>query len=165
MDNLIRQTPSLTQKNAFERVFGCRYVKSTVCRHRGVWKRADKALKESFERMGTVENALWGEFVKKTDFRREGGSGNGAVGNDRDRHSHPGNVNGNGRVKEQQNEGSVNGNARGGPSGSGRTNGGGMMTNMDFHLPALGLQGLTGHGILGGDVHPPMASLAPGPSG
>ncbi|KAI0688650.1 hypothetical protein BC835DRAFT_1222667, partial [Cytidiella melzeri] len=72
MDDIISQTPSLTQKVAFERVFGCRYVKSTVCRHRGVWKRADKNLKESFKRMGTGERALWGEFVKKTDFRREG---------------------------------------------------------------------------------------------
>lgn len=72
MDELINQTPSLTQKAAFERVFGCRYVKSTVCRHRGVWRRADKNLKESFKRMGKDDRALWGEFVKKTDFRREG---------------------------------------------------------------------------------------------
>lgn len=72
MDELINQTPSLTQKSAFERVFGCRYVKSTVCRHRGVWRRADKGLKETFKRMGKDERALWGEFVKKTDFRREG---------------------------------------------------------------------------------------------
>lgn len=72
MDELINQTPSLTQKAAFERVFGCRYVKSTVCRHRGVWRRADKHLKDTFKRMGKGERALWGEFVKKTDFRREG---------------------------------------------------------------------------------------------
>lgn len=73
MDELVNQTPSLTQKAAFERVFGCRYVKSTVCRHRGVWRKADKALRESFERMGTDERALWGEFVKRTDFRRDKG--------------------------------------------------------------------------------------------
>ncbi|EKM56243.1 uncharacterized protein PHACADRAFT_92809 [Phanerochaete carnosa HHB-10118-sp] len=71
MDKLTAATPSLTQRAAFERVFGCRYVKSTVCRHRGVWKRADGALKDAFVRMGTGEGALWGEFVKKTDFRRE----------------------------------------------------------------------------------------------
>ncbi|KAJ3523593.1 hypothetical protein NM688_g8702 [Phlebia brevispora] len=71
MDELVNQTPSLTQKAAFERVFGCRYVKSTVCRHRGVWRKADKALRESYERMGTDERALWGEFVKRTDFRRD----------------------------------------------------------------------------------------------
>ena len=44
MDKLTAATPSLTQRAAFERVFGCRYVKSTVCRHRGVWKRADAGL-------------------------------------------------------------------------------------------------------------------------
>ncbi|GJE98812.1 hypothetical protein PsYK624_150490 [Phanerochaete sordida] len=71
MDKLTAATPSLTQRSAFERVFGCRYVKSTVCRHRGVWKRADGALKDAFVRMGPGEGALWGEFVKKTDFRRE----------------------------------------------------------------------------------------------
>lgn len=72
MDELIRATPSLTQRAAFERVFGCRYVKSTVCRHRGVWKRADAGLKDGFVRMGAGEGALWNEFVKKTDYRREG---------------------------------------------------------------------------------------------
>ena len=71
MDKLTAATPSLTQRAAFERVFGCRYVKSTVCRHRGVWKRADSGLKDAFVRMGPTESALWGEFVKKTDFRRE----------------------------------------------------------------------------------------------
>lgn len=71
MDKLTAATPSLTQRAAFERVFGCRYVKSTVCRHRGVWKRADAGLKDAFVRMGPGEGALWGEFVKKTDFRRE----------------------------------------------------------------------------------------------
>ncbi len=71
MDELINQSPALTQKAAFERVFGCRYVKSTVCRHRGVWKRSNKGLREQFERMGTDEGALWGEFVKKTDYRRD----------------------------------------------------------------------------------------------
>jgi deoxynucleoside triphosphate triphosphohydrolase SAMHD1 len=72
MDEFIADTPSLTQKTAFERVFRCRYVKSTVCRHRGVWRRADQNLKESFKQMGLIDRALWGEFVKKTDFRRDG---------------------------------------------------------------------------------------------
>src|SRR5258707_8337341 len=42
MDALANAQPSLTQRVAFERVFGCRYVKSTVCRHRAVWRRADE---------------------------------------------------------------------------------------------------------------------------
>ncbi|KAI0075414.1 hypothetical protein K474DRAFT_1664271 [Panus rudis PR-1116 ss-1] len=69
MDAMIAQQPSLTQKVTFERVFGCRYIKSTVCRHRAVWKRADPSLKESYERMGQIERAVWGDFVKKVEGR------------------------------------------------------------------------------------------------
>lgn len=71
MDVLVAQQPSLTQRSAFERVFNCRYVKSTVCRHRGVWRRAPKVLRETFERMGQDERGLWSEFIK----RIEGGTG------------------------------------------------------------------------------------------
>ncbi|KAH9928829.1 uncharacterized protein B0H18DRAFT_998931 [Fomitopsis serialis] len=71
MDVLVAQQPSLTQRTAFERVFHCRYVKSTVCRHRGVWRRAPKELRETFERMGQDERGLWSEFLK----RIEGGTG------------------------------------------------------------------------------------------
>ncbi|KZT67035.1 hypothetical protein DAEQUDRAFT_758426 [Daedalea quercina L-15889] len=71
MDLLVAQHPSLTQRNAFERVFSCRYVKSTVCRHRGVWRRAPKELRETFECMGQDERGLWSEFIK----RIEGGTG------------------------------------------------------------------------------------------
>ncbi|KAI0755995.1 hypothetical protein BC629DRAFT_1552933 [Irpex lacteus] len=77
VDELVSQTPSMTQKAAFERVFKCRYVKSTVCRHRSVWKRADVNLREQFKRMGAVDRALWGEFVKKTGFQREQKAGKG----------------------------------------------------------------------------------------
>lgn len=71
MDALIAQQPSLTQRSAFERIFSCRYVKSTVCRHRGVWRRAPKVLRETFEHMGQDERGLWSEFIK----RIEGGTG------------------------------------------------------------------------------------------
>ncbi|KAH9843542.1 uncharacterized protein C8Q71DRAFT_852077 [Rhodofomes roseus] len=71
MDLLVAQQPSLTQRTAFERVFSCRYVKSTVCRHRGVWRRAPKELRETFERMAQDERGLWSEFIK----RIEGGTG------------------------------------------------------------------------------------------
>lgn len=67
MDNLITQQPSVTQKVAFERVFGCRYIKSTVCRHRAVWKRADPTIKDAFDAMGLDERAVWGDFVKKVE--------------------------------------------------------------------------------------------------
>ena len=72
METLIAQSPtgaSLTQRAAFERVFGSRYVKSTVCRHRGVWKKAQGPLREQFEAMGTNERACWGEFVRRFEGR------------------------------------------------------------------------------------------------
>ncbi|EGO04229.1 hypothetical protein SERLA73DRAFT_173674 [Serpula lacrymans var. lacrymans S7.3] len=75
MDSLISQTPTVTQKAAFERVFGCRYVKSTVCRHRGVWRRADIPIKNLYEAMGTDERAVWGEFVRRVEGRPPGKAG------------------------------------------------------------------------------------------
>ncbi|KAF9651041.1 hypothetical protein BDM02DRAFT_3164220 [Thelephora ganbajun] len=71
MDSLVTQQPTLTQKCAFEKVFGCRYVKSTVCRHRSVWRRADDGVKAAFEVMGTDERAVWGNFVKQVEGRRK----------------------------------------------------------------------------------------------
>lgn len=71
MDLLVTQQPTLTQKCAFEKVFGCRYVKSTVCRHRSVWRRAEDGVKAAFESMGTDERAVWGNFVKQVEGRRK----------------------------------------------------------------------------------------------
>ena len=71
IDSLVAQQPTLTQKCAFEKVFGCRYVKSTVCRHRSVWRRADDEVKVAFESMGTDERAVWGNFVKQVEGRRK----------------------------------------------------------------------------------------------
>ena len=72
MDLLIAHnaaTGGVTQRQAFERVFGCRYVKSTVCRHRAVWRKANPALKEQYEAMGSDERACWGEFVRRVEGR------------------------------------------------------------------------------------------------
>ncbi|KZT23182.1 hypothetical protein NEOLEDRAFT_1180237 [Neolentinus lepideus HHB14362 ss-1] len=66
MDGLMTQTPSITQRVAFERVFGTRYVKSTVCRHRGVWKRAGKGVGS----LGNGEREMWGDFVRRIEGRR-----------------------------------------------------------------------------------------------
>ncbi|KAG5650313.1 hypothetical protein H0H81_012668 [Sphagnurus paluster] len=61
---------AMTQRTAFERVFGSRYVKSTVCRHRAVWRRAPPELRAEFERRGAdMECALWGEFVRCVEGR------------------------------------------------------------------------------------------------
>lgn len=57
----------MTHKAAFERVFGSRYVKSTVCRHRAVWKKAHPSLKAQYEAMGHDERAYWGEFVRHVE--------------------------------------------------------------------------------------------------
>ncbi|TFK53341.1 hypothetical protein OE88DRAFT_1242030 [Heliocybe sulcata] len=66
MDGLMTQTPSITQRVAFERIFGTRYVKSTVCRHRGVWKRAGRAVGS----LGNGEREMWGDFVRRIEGRR-----------------------------------------------------------------------------------------------
>ena len=81
MDSLVTQQPTLTQKCAFEKVFGCRYVKSTVCRHRSVWRRADDGVKAAFEGMGSDERAVWGNFVKQVEGRRKSG-GAAVAGNE-----------------------------------------------------------------------------------
>lgn len=75
MDLLISQSPtgaSMTQRTAFERVFGSRYVKSTVCRHRAVWRKAPRLLREQFEHMGIDDRACWGEFVRRVENRPPG---------------------------------------------------------------------------------------------
>ncbi|KAF8966027.1 hypothetical protein BDZ97DRAFT_1809218 [Flammula alnicola] len=79
MDLLISQSPtgaSMTQRTAFERVFGSRYVKSTVCRHRAVWRKAPRVLREQFEHMGTDDRACWGEFVRRVENRPPGKNAN-----------------------------------------------------------------------------------------
>ena len=63
---------NITQRIAFERVFGSRYVKSTVCRHRAVWRRAHQTLREQFESMGADDRACWGEFVRRVEGRPPG---------------------------------------------------------------------------------------------
>jgi hypothetical protein len=83
VDALVANVPAFTQRAAFERVFGCRYVKSTVCRHRGVWRRADVGLRKRFEDMGDgVEAAMWGEFVRKVEGKPTMLEGNAAVSGD-----------------------------------------------------------------------------------
>ncbi|XP_006457596.1 hypothetical protein AGABI2DRAFT_196224 [Agaricus bisporus var. bisporus H97] len=72
MDALVAQSANgstMTHKAAFERVFGSRYVKSTVCRHRGVWKRAHVGVKTQYEAMGHDDRAYWGEFVRHVEGR------------------------------------------------------------------------------------------------
>ena len=72
MDVLISHSSSssnMTQRIAFERVFGSRYVKSTVCRHRAIWRKAHQTLREQFESMGADDRACWGEFVRRVEGR------------------------------------------------------------------------------------------------
>jgi hypothetical protein len=81
MELLISQSPdgsAMTQRRAFERVFGSRYVKSTVCRHRGVWRKAHRAIRDEFEAMGDNEHGCWGEFVRRVEGRPPGKVGRGA---------------------------------------------------------------------------------------
>ncbi|KAL4067167.1 hypothetical protein V8B97DRAFT_1978346 [Scleroderma yunnanense] len=69
MDAMIVQSSTITQRMAFERVFSCRYVKSTVCRHRAVYRKADPAVRTFFEDMGNNEKAVWSEFVRRVEGR------------------------------------------------------------------------------------------------
>ena len=75
MDVLVSRSSSssnMTQRTAFERVFGSRYVKSTVCRHRTIWRKAHQTLREQFESMGPDDRACWGEFVRRVEGRPPG---------------------------------------------------------------------------------------------
>lgn len=51
----------LTRKAAFERVFEAKYVKSTVCRHLSVWRRADTASIQE------CHNMPWNDFVRRIE--------------------------------------------------------------------------------------------------
>ncbi|KAH7916641.1 hypothetical protein BJ138DRAFT_1138846 [Hygrophoropsis aurantiaca] len=75
IDTIVSQTPTATQRQAFERVFGCRYVKSTVCRHRSVWRKAGADMRITYEAMGSDERAIWGEFVRRVEGRPPGKMG------------------------------------------------------------------------------------------
>ncbi|KAF8632425.1 hypothetical protein AX17_004866 [Amanita inopinata Kibby_2008] len=70
MDRLVVQTANMTQRAAFERVFGSRYVKSTVCRHRGVWRRASRSMRDQFSELGNDERASWSAFVRAVEGRQ-----------------------------------------------------------------------------------------------
>jgi hypothetical protein len=76
MDALVSRSSgnsNMTQRTAFERVFGSRYVKSTVCRHRTIWRKAHQTLREQFESMGEDDDrACWGEFVRRVEGRPPG---------------------------------------------------------------------------------------------
>ena len=146
---MIAAQPTLTQKVTFQKVFGCRYIKSTVCRHRAVWKRADANLKDVFERMGSDERAVWGEFVKKAEGKSGGMNGN---------------ANGHGA------HGSQDGNQANGP-GAGPSHitpaPGQLLANMQGGMGML--HGMSSHVGLGPDPDknegpPVMASLVPPPS-
>ena len=75
MDALVSRSSgnsNMTQRTAFERVFGSRYVKSTVCRHKTIWRKAHQTLREQFESMGADDRACWGEFVRRVEGRPPG---------------------------------------------------------------------------------------------
>ena len=75
MDVLISRSSgnsNMTQRTAFERVFGSRYVKSTVCRHKTIWRKAHQSIREQFESLGADDRACWGEFVRRVEGRPPG---------------------------------------------------------------------------------------------
>jgi hypothetical protein len=54
---------NMTQRIAFERVFGSHYIKITVCRHKTIWRKAHQTIRDKFESMGEDDRAYWTEFV------------------------------------------------------------------------------------------------------
>ncbi|KAF5393763.1 hypothetical protein D9757_000268 [Collybiopsis confluens] len=59
--------PNLTQKQAFERIFGSRYVKSTLCRHKGIWRNAPREIRDEFERERRECRAVAGSQSARLD--------------------------------------------------------------------------------------------------
>lgn len=55
-------------------------MKSTVCRHRAVWRKAPAGVREQFEAMGGDERACWGEFVRRVEGRPPGKAGSAGGG-------------------------------------------------------------------------------------
>ena len=70
MTSIMTQDPRERQKSAFERVFGCRYVKSTVGRAKLYWKRASHEIKEHFLQLPREDpRGKWQNFVHLMDGR------------------------------------------------------------------------------------------------
>ena len=79
MDTLM-QDATVKQAEAFRRVFGVTYKKSTVCNHRKLWREAPPGLVEEWAARGRDEGASWSEFVRALEGRepRRVGVGIGA---------------------------------------------------------------------------------------
>ena len=81
MASLMSRDARERQGTAFERVFGCRYVKSTFGRAKLFWKRAGGDVRERYLGMGREDpRARWGNFVHVVDGRAgmdEGAEGTG----------------------------------------------------------------------------------------
>ena len=86
MTEICSMDPRERQRGAFERVFGCRYVKSTVGRARLYWKRASPEIKEHFLALNpNDQRGKWQNFVHLMDGRLiievgKGGEGGGVAG-------------------------------------------------------------------------------------
>ncbi|KIJ58846.1 hypothetical protein HYDPIDRAFT_119095 [Hydnomerulius pinastri MD-312] len=139
MDTMVAQTPTATQRMAFERVFGCRYVKSTVCRHRGVYREADAAVRALFEGMGNDERAVGGEFVRRVEGRSSAGKIGGTGEEEAGLHGEM--QGGSGQQGEQTSAGSAEQSPQSAVMGQeqrGETNTNQMMAQMG--VPHMGMQ-------------------------
>ena len=52
-----------------------------MCRHRGVWRRAEASVRNAFISMGRAETAVWGEFVRRVEGRASALSGGNSDAN------------------------------------------------------------------------------------
>lgn len=68
MDQVQARDPRERQKTAFEKVFGCRYVKSTVGRAKLYWKRSSQEVKDHFLSLPRDDQrGKWSNFVHLMD--------------------------------------------------------------------------------------------------
>ncbi|RPD74677.1 hypothetical protein L226DRAFT_613483 [Lentinus tigrinus ALCF2SS1-7] len=62
--------PPLKQAEAFTKVFGVAYKKSTVCNHRKAWHDAPPNLIEEWMNLGRDDRALWNEFIRMLEGKQ-----------------------------------------------------------------------------------------------
>ncbi|KAF8949621.1 hypothetical protein BDZ97DRAFT_1772186, partial [Flammula alnicola] len=76
IDRMRDEDSKVTEASAFPIVFGIRYVKSTVCKYKRLWKKAPKKLQDHFLKLGDSKAASLNNF---SIVLRDGASGVGVA--------------------------------------------------------------------------------------
>jgi hypothetical protein len=59
------------RREAFQHVFGCKFVLREFQRHYDIWQNANPSLRARFEAMEDDENAMWGEFEQAVAVQQD----------------------------------------------------------------------------------------------